>query len=85
MVSCLYFFTPTEGVPLREFPTTEQVLSLYGRNSISGTNLVAARSPRKRSILNVCEHCEGEADAERAHTATKKRLPALRQATPIFY
>ncbi|MDO5497264.1 MAG: hypothetical protein Q4F45_05225 [Alistipes sp.] len=54
-----------EGVLLRGFPTIEQTTpSLYGRNSISGTNLVAARSPRKRSILGVCEHFEGKADAE---------------------
>ena len=37
---------------------------LCGRISISGTNLVDARGPRKRSILDVCEHFEGEADAE---------------------
>ena len=46
--------------------------NINSENFYTWSYFEAARSPRKRSILGVCEHCEDEADAERAHTETKK-------------
>ena len=46
--------------------------NINSKNFYTWSYFEAARCPRKRSILGVCEYCESDTGAERAHTATKK-------------